>query len=118
MSTVRESIDVSVPVHIAYERLCHFEDYPQFMQGVQEVTQVSDDLAHWVMDLDGTTTEFNARSTRSARRTSRPGRRPGAGPGCGTRPGRPACGYASTCRSRRRWTRRPRCWAGSSAPTW
>ena len=63
MSTVRESIDVSVPVHIAYERLCHFEDYPQFMQGVQEVTQVSDDLAHWVMDLDGTTTEFNARVT-------------------------------------------------------
>jgi hypothetical protein len=39
---------------------------------------------------------------------------PAAGRGPG---GRPA-GYASTCRSRRRWTRRPRCWAGSSAPTW
>lgn len=63
MSTVRESIDVAVPVHIAYERLCHLEDYPQFMQGVQEVTQVSDDMAHWVMEIEGTTTEFNTRIT-------------------------------------------------------
>src|SRR3954471_8968229 len=63
MSTVRESIDVAVPVHIAYERLCHFEDYPRFMEGVHEVTQVSDDMAHWVMEVDGRTTEFNARVT-------------------------------------------------------
>src|SRR3954471_11090104 len=63
MSTVRESIDVAVPVHIAYERLCHFEDYPRFMEGVHEVTQVSDDMAHWVMEVEGRTTEFNARVT-------------------------------------------------------
>lgn len=63
MSTVRESIDVAVPVHIAYERLCHFEDYPRFMEGVHEVTQVSDDMAHWIMEVDGQTTEFNARVT-------------------------------------------------------
>src|SRR4051812_26084365 len=63
MSTVRETIDVAVPVHIAYERLCHLEDYPRFMEGVHEVTQVSDDMAHWVMEVEGRTTEFNARVT-------------------------------------------------------
>src|SRR5436305_14514541 len=63
MSIVRESIDVAVPVRVAYERLCHFEDYPQFMSGVQQVTQLSENMAHWVMDLDGRQTEFNARVT-------------------------------------------------------
>lgn len=63
MSTVRESIDVAVPVRVAYERLCHFEDYPQFMSGVQQVTQLSENMAHWVMDLGGRQTEFNARVT-------------------------------------------------------
>jgi ribosome-associated toxin RatA of RatAB toxin-antitoxin module len=63
MSRVRESVDVAVPVHVAYERLCHFEEYPQFMTDVQEVTQISDDMAHWVMDFDGTAAEFDARIT-------------------------------------------------------
>ncbi len=63
MSKVRESVDVAVPVHVAYERLCHFEEYPHFMSGVQEVTQISDDRAHWVMDLAGTHAEFDARIT-------------------------------------------------------
>jgi ribosome-associated toxin RatA of RatAB toxin-antitoxin module len=48
---------------VAYERLCHFEDYPQFMSGVQQVTQLSENMAHWVMDLGGAQTEFNARIT-------------------------------------------------------
>jgi ribosome-associated toxin RatA of RatAB toxin-antitoxin module len=63
MSRVRESIDVAVPVHVAYERLCHFEEYPHFMAGVQEVTQISEDISHWVVDLDGTQAEFDTRVT-------------------------------------------------------
>jgi len=63
MSIVRESIEVAVPVRVAYERLCHFEDYPQFMTGVQQVTQLSENVAHWVMELGGTQTEFNAQIT-------------------------------------------------------
>jgi uncharacterized membrane protein len=61
MSRVRESVDVTVPVHVAYERLCHFEEYPHFMSGVQEVKQISDELAHWVMNIAGSHTEFDAR---------------------------------------------------------
>jgi uncharacterized membrane protein len=63
MSTVRESIDCAVPVSVAYERLCHFENYPQFMSGVKEVTQLSDTVAHFVMDLVGRQQEFDAQIT-------------------------------------------------------
>ena len=63
MSTVRESIEVAVPSRVAYERLSHFEDYPQFMSGVQQVVQLSENVAHWVMDLAGRQTEFDARIT-------------------------------------------------------
>jgi uncharacterized membrane protein len=63
MSTVRESIDCAVPVSVAYERLCHFENYPQFMSGVKEVTQLSDTVAHFVMDLGGRQREFDAQIT-------------------------------------------------------
>jgi ribosome-associated toxin RatA of RatAB toxin-antitoxin module len=63
MSRVRESVDVDVSAHVAYERLCHFEEYPRFMAGVREVTKISEDLSHWVMDLDGNPAEFDARIT-------------------------------------------------------
>jgi hypothetical protein len=50
-------------VHTAYEQLAQFECYPQFMTGVQEVRQVSDTTTHWIMDLDGRRTEFDAQIT-------------------------------------------------------
>jgi ribosome-associated toxin RatA of RatAB toxin-antitoxin module len=63
LSKIRETIDIAVPVHVAYEQLCQFERYPQFMTGVQQVTQVTDDTAHWIMDLGGKTAEFDTRIT-------------------------------------------------------
>ncbi|GAA0817750.1 hypothetical protein GCM10009524_61520 [Spirilliplanes yamanashiensis] len=51
---------MSAPLHEVYEQLADLENYPQFMTGVQEVTQVSDDRTHWVMNLDGELREFNA----------------------------------------------------------
>jgi uncharacterized membrane protein len=63
MKPIQQAIEVRVPVHTAYERLSRFECYPQFMTGVQEVRQVSDEITHWVMDLDGRRTEFDAMIT-------------------------------------------------------
>ena len=64
MSIVQQAIDVRVPLHAAYEHLARFEEYPQFMTGVQEVQKLSDDRVHWVMDTgDGAATEFDARIT-------------------------------------------------------
>ncbi|HSN12600.1 MAG TPA: SRPBCC family protein, partial [Propionibacteriaceae bacterium] len=47
MSDVVESIDVAVPVSVAYNQWTQFEEFPQFMEGVQTVDQVGDDLTHW-----------------------------------------------------------------------
>jgi uncharacterized membrane protein len=63
MSTVQQAIEVSAPLHTVYEQLAAFESYPQFMTGVEQVTQISDDRTHWVMDLDGQRREFDAQIT-------------------------------------------------------
>jgi uncharacterized membrane protein len=60
MSTFRETIEVGVPIRAAYDQLTHFESYPQFMAGVQQVVQLSDTDTHWVMDLGGRRQEFDA----------------------------------------------------------
>jgi hypothetical protein len=63
MSTVQQAIEVSAPLHTVYEQLATFESYPQFMTGVEKVTQISSDQTHWVMDLDGERREFDAQIT-------------------------------------------------------
>ena len=63
MSTVQQAIEVSAPLHTVYEQLATFESYPQFMTGVEEVTQISDNQTHWVMDMDGQRREFDAQIT-------------------------------------------------------
>jgi uncharacterized membrane protein len=60
MSTFRETIEVGVPVRAAYDQLTQFESYPQFMAGVQQVTQLSDTETHWVWNLGGQQREFDA----------------------------------------------------------
>lgn len=63
MSIVQQAIEVSVPLHTAYEQLAAFESYPQFMTGVQEVRKVADDRTHWIMELGGERREFDAQIT-------------------------------------------------------
>jgi uncharacterized membrane protein len=60
MSTVQQAIEVGAPLHDVYEQLADLANYPQFMTGVQQVTPVSEDRTHWVMDLDGELREFDA----------------------------------------------------------
>jgi uncharacterized membrane protein len=66
MSAVQRAVEIAVPVHTAYEQLARCESYPRFMTGVHEVTQVSDNTTHWVMDMGGQRLEFNARITECA----------------------------------------------------
>ncbi|WP_137990878.1 SRPBCC family protein [Streptomyces vilmorinianum] len=59
MSMVKESIDVDVPVHRAYNQWTQFEDFPTFMAGVEEVRQLDDRHCHWKTKVAGVRREFD-----------------------------------------------------------
>lgn len=63
MSSVMESVDVAVPVRTAYDQWTQFEDFPRFMEGVEEVRQISDTMTHWKVAITGVEREFDARIT-------------------------------------------------------
>ena len=63
MSTIEESIEVDVPVSTAYNQWTQFESFPRFMDGVDEITQVSDTRNHWVTEIAGVKREFDTEIT-------------------------------------------------------
>ncbi|HKY66782.1 MAG TPA: SRPBCC family protein, partial [Acidimicrobiales bacterium] len=60
MTTIEESLDVSVPVRTAYDQWTQFEEFPRFMEGVESITQVDDTHLHWVAKIGGVTREWDA----------------------------------------------------------
>jgi uncharacterized membrane protein len=63
MSIVEESIEVQVPVRTAYNQWTQFEDFPRFMEGVEQVQQLSDDTLRWVAEIGGKRREWTAEIT-------------------------------------------------------
>jgi uncharacterized membrane protein len=63
MATVQKSIEVDVPVSTAYNQWTQFEEFPRFMEGVEEVTQLDDTRLHWAADVGGVRKEWEARIT-------------------------------------------------------
>jgi len=63
MTTVEESIEVEVPVRTAYNQWTQFEDFPRFMEGVEQVKQVTDTRNHWKADIAGVEREFDTEIT-------------------------------------------------------
>lgn len=63
MSLITESIEVEAPVTAAYNQWTQFETFPEFMEGVSEVRQISDTRTHWVTSFGGVTREFDATIT-------------------------------------------------------
>ncbi|MFE9445770.1 SRPBCC family protein [Streptomyces sp. NPDC006602] len=59
MSTVKEAVEVEVPVHTAYNQWTQFEDFPQFMEGVEEVRQLDERHNHWTTKFSGMKREFD-----------------------------------------------------------
>jgi uncharacterized membrane protein len=59
MSTVKEAVDVDVPVHTAYNQWTQFEQFPHFMEGVENVTQLDDRHNHWTTKIGGVRREFD-----------------------------------------------------------
>ena len=60
MSTVEQSIDIGVPVRVAYDQWTQFESFPQFMEGIEEVRQLDDTHLHWRANIGGHDVEWNA----------------------------------------------------------
>lgn len=63
MATIQQSIEIKVPVHIAYTQLTQFEDYPQFMQEVEAVQQIDDTHLHWTTMMSNHPVEWDAEIT-------------------------------------------------------
>lgn len=63
MPTIEQSIDVEVPIRTAYDQWTQFESFPQFMGGVDSVTQLTDTLTHWKTSIGGVEREFDAEIT-------------------------------------------------------
>jgi uncharacterized membrane protein len=59
MSTVKETVEVEVPVRTAYNQWTQFEEFPNFMEGVEEVTQLDDRHNHWTTKIGGVRREFD-----------------------------------------------------------
>ncbi|MBT1093201.1 SRPBCC family protein [Streptomyces sp. Tu102] len=59
MSTVKEAIDVHVSLRKAYDQWTQFEEFPNFMEGVDEVTQLDDRHNHWITSIGGVRREFD-----------------------------------------------------------
>ena len=60
MSTIQESIEVRVPLKTAYNQWTQFEEFPQFMEGVEEVKQIDDTHLHWRAEIGGKAEEWDA----------------------------------------------------------
>ena len=63
MAQVIETIDVNVPVRVAYNQWTQFESFPHFLSFVESVTQQSDDTTHWKVKIGGAEREFTAKIT-------------------------------------------------------
>src|SRR3569832_561623 len=62
-SSITESIEVKLLVRIAYNQWTQFEEFPQFMDSVSEVRQLSDTRLHWRADIAGKEKEWEAELT-------------------------------------------------------
>lgn len=61
MSTITESVNVTVPIRTAYDQWTRFETFPQFMDGVEEIRRLDDTTLRWRTRINGVTREFDAR---------------------------------------------------------
>jgi uncharacterized membrane protein len=63
MAEVKETIEGNVPVSTAYNQWTQFEEFPQFMENVESVTQLDDTHLRWVAEIGGKREEWKAEIT-------------------------------------------------------
>jgi uncharacterized membrane protein len=60
MAQVIETIDVDVPVSVAYNQWTQFEEFPKFLDEVQSITQTTDELTVWNVKVGPVEKQFEA----------------------------------------------------------
>lgn len=60
MQTVEKSVEVAAPVAQVYNQWTQFEEFPRFMEGVEQVKQLDDKRLHWVAQIAGRRKEWDA----------------------------------------------------------
>jgi uncharacterized membrane protein len=60
MARIQQSVDISVPAHVAYNQLTQFEDYPRFMQEVESAQQVDDTHVRWTTRIGQQKRDWNS----------------------------------------------------------
>ncbi|MBC7596051.1 MAG: SRPBCC family protein [Kineosporiaceae bacterium] len=63
MPNAIETVDVNVPVTVAYNQWTKFEEFPKFLSFVESITQVNDTLTEWKVKIGGVEREFEAQIT-------------------------------------------------------
>jgi uncharacterized membrane protein len=63
MTSVTTSVDVEAPISAVYNQWTQFESFPEFMGGVDTITQDDDRHNHWVTSIGGVTREFDTAIT-------------------------------------------------------
>lgn len=63
MVQIIETVDVDVPVSIAYNEWTQFESFPRFLDEVVSVRQLDDTHTHWTVNVGGAERSFDAEIT-------------------------------------------------------
>ena len=63
MSHITETVDVNVPVRVAYDQWTQFEQFPRFMEGIDRVIQLDDKTLDWTASIAGKVKHWRATIT-------------------------------------------------------
>jgi uncharacterized membrane protein len=60
MSRVERTVEIARPLRMVYDQWTQFEEFPRFMEGVEEVHQIDDRTLQWKAKIGGKTEEWLA----------------------------------------------------------
>ncbi len=60
MERVEKSVEIEKPLRMVYDQWTQFEEFPRFMEGVEEVVQQGDRTLRWKAEIGGKVEEWDA----------------------------------------------------------
>ena len=63
IKNVKADVDVNLPVRTVYNQWTQFEEFPLFMEGIEEVRQIDDSTMFWKAKIGGKEEQWHAEIT-------------------------------------------------------